>query len=165
MSQPDSITILGEGGADKLLGYGDMLYKNSTMPNYERYQGAFITPEETNKIVDYIIKHNKAYFNDDLAKFIENAVNPPAPEKGAPSMGLGSELDDTMFIQALQYVIDTGGASISSLQRRFRIGFSKAGNYIDRMAELGYVSGNEGSKARRVLITREEFEERYGQNN
>ena len=76
--------------------------------------------------------------------------------------GIGSEADDSLFVQALAYVIEVGGASISSLQRRFRIGFSKAGNYIDRMAELGYISGNEGSKARRVLITKEEFDERYG---
>ena len=163
MGQPDSMTILGESGAEKLLGNGDMLYKNSGMPNYERYQGAFITAKETNEIVDYIIKNNKAYFNDDLAKYLEDAVNPPVPEKSAVNgTGIGSEADDSLFVQALAYVIEVGGASISSLQRRFRIGFSKAGNYIDRMAELGYISGNEGSKARRVLITKEEFDERYG---
>ena len=163
MGQPDSMTILGESGAEKLLGNGDMLYKNSGMPNYERYQGAFITAKETNEIVDYIIKNNKAYFNDELAKYLEDAVNPPVPEKSAINgTGIGSEADDSLFVQALAYVIEVGGASISSLQRRFRIGFSKAGNYIDRMAELGYISGNEGSKARRVLITKEEFDERYG---
>ena len=163
MGQPDSMTILGESGAEKLLGNGDMLYKNSGMPNYERYQGAFITAKETNEIVDFIIKNNKAYFNDDLAKYLENAVNPPVPEKSnVNGTGIGSEADDSLFVQALAYVIEVGGASISSLQRRFRIGFSKAGNYIDRMAELGYISGNEGSKARRVLITKEEFDERYG---
>ena len=154
MGQPDSMTILGESGAEKLLGNGDMLYKNSGMPNYERYQGAFITAKETNEIVDFIIKNNKAYFNDDLAKYLENAVNPPVPEKSMSNgTGIGSEADDSLFVQALAYVIEVGGASISSLQRRFRIGFSKAGNYIDRMAELGYISGNEGSKARRVLIS------------
>ncbi|MCQ2399775.1 MAG: DNA translocase FtsK, partial [Clostridia bacterium] len=163
----DANTILGEGGAEKLLGYGDMRYRSPSMPNCERYQGCLVTGKEIDRVVKYIIDNNKAYFNDEVAKLLEDAVRAPEPERPAgggdskDGGGSGTETDP-MFVDALKHVIESDAASISMLQRRFQIGFSRAGRIIDVMAELGYISSNEGSKSRRVLITKEEFEEKYG---
>jgi S-DNA-T family DNA segregation ATPase FtsK/SpoIIIE len=165
-SAVDSGTILSEGGAEKLLGNGDMLYRNSVMPKCVRYQGAFISMSEVKAIVKYIKENNVAYFDDKAADEIEKTLNPPAPETetadgdGAEE-GAGGE--DKLFIDALRLVISTGSASISMLQRRFPIGYAKAGGIIDKMDRMGYISPFDGSRARQVLITKEQFEEKYGE--
>lgn len=165
MNYDDSRTILAEGGAEKLLGNGDMLYKNSQMPNYERYQGAFITMTEVNNIVTYIRENNKAYFDDDLTEYLEKAVKPKAEETDINEDDSdGNDIDD-FFLKALAFAINSGTVAISQLQRRFQIGYSRAGGLVDKMERFGFVSGFEGSKARRVLITREEFEEKFGPMN
>ena len=165
MNIPDSQTILSESGAEKLLGNGDMLYKNSQMPGCARYQGAYIHMREVNNVVNYIKEHNKAYFDDELKDFLEKAVNPqPAPStssEGASVGGGDSEYSD-IFIRALWFAVNSGTISISSMQRRFGMGFSKAGGIMDKMDRMGFVSPNEGGRARRVLLTREECEEKFG---
>jgi len=158
----DSMTILAEGGAEKLLGRGDMLYKNSEMSNLDRYQGTYLSPEEIDKVVSYIIKNNKAYFNQEVAEMLERVVKPQEPNRPMAVFGGGIADDDPLFIQALRHVIESEVASTSMLQRRFQIGHSRAGGIIDKMEGLGYISGNEGCKSRRVLLTMEEFEEKYG---
>lgn len=158
----DSMTILAEGGAEKLLGRGDMLYKNSEMSNLDRYQGTYLSPDEIDKVVSYIIKNNKAYFNQELAEMLERVVKPQEPNRPMAVFGGGIADDDPLFIQALRHVIESEVASTSMLQRRFQIGHSRAGGIIDKMEGLGYISGNEGCKSRRVLLTMEEFEEKYG---
>ncbi len=161
----DSQTILDKAGAEKLLGYGDMLYKNSVMPDSERYQGAFISKFEVSNVVSYIIEKNKAYFDDDLAEYLERAVKPKAEENsssGESDEGMEGGENNELFLKALALAINTGSISISLLQRRFQIGYSRAGGLVDKMERMGFISGNEGSKARRVLITREEYEERFG---
>ena len=165
MNFMDSQTILNEVGAEKLLGYGDMLYRNSGMPNCERYQGTFVSPVEINRVVKYIIENNEAYFNDELAQYLENAVKPP--ESDLTVGGDGGDVsthngEDAAFIQALKLVMSAGQASISMLQRRFQMGYPRAASMIDKMEVLGYVAPNEGSKARRILITEEQFNEKYG---
>jgi len=164
MNFADSNTILSEGGAEKLLGNGDMLYKNSGMAAYERYQGAWISDEEINNVVSYIIEKNKAYFDDDLQEFLEKETN-PKPEDNGADMEVGgadpNEIDD-FFLKALWLAVTSGTVSISQLQRRFQIGYARAGGLVDKMERMGFVSGNEGSKARRVLLTREDFEARFG---
>jgi S-DNA-T family DNA segregation ATPase FtsK/SpoIIIE len=166
MNFMDSQTILGEAGAEKLLGYGDMLYRNSGMPNCDRYQGTFVSPVEINRVVKYIIDNNEAYFNDELAKYLENAVKPPENDLTVGGDGGsghdGAMGEDKAFIEALRLVMGSGQASISMLQRRFQMGYPRAASMIDKMERLGYVAPNEGSKARRVLITEEQFNEKYG---
>lgn len=163
----DSSTILGGiGGAEKLLGNGDMLFKNSTMNDYERYQGAFISDSEINNIVSFIKEHNKAYFDDDLAEYLENADKPepeelPPADNAAGLFGNNSENED-LFKRALALGVLTGSISISQLQRRFGIGYARAGGIIDKMEKMKYISPSEGSKPRRVLITREAFEQQFG---
>lgn len=165
MSAPDSITILSEGGAEKLLGNGDMLYKNSSMAESERYQGAWLSDREIANIVSYIKEKNAAYYDDELKDYLDKAMRPKQEETAATGAGDDDDGDgiDEFFLKALWLAITSNSVSISQLQRRFQIGYARAGGLVDKMERLGFVSGNEGSKARRVLITREEFEQRFGQ--
>ncbi len=164
MNFNDSQTILSEAGAEKLLGNGDMLYKNSQMPGVARYQGAYIHMREVNNVVNYIKEKNVAYFDDELQEFLEKAAN-PQPEAPVSSENAGADGGENsdIFLRALWFGVNAGTISISAMQRRFGIGFSKAGGIMDKMDRMGLVSQNEGSKARRVLLTREEYEQRFGQ--
>jgi S-DNA-T family DNA segregation ATPase FtsK/SpoIIIE len=162
MNFADSQTILGEAGAEKLLGNGDMLYKNSTMPGYERYQGAFITAREINSVVSYVKEKNKAYFDDELQDRLEKEVNPKPEEPSISETSSSGGENDALFLQALWFAVNLGTISISSLQRRFSIGFPKAGGLFDKMERMGFIAPNEGSKARKVTLTREEYESRFG---
>lgn len=163
MTFGDSQTILGEAGAEKLLGRGDMLYKGAEMGAGVRYQGAFVSGDEIDKVVQFIIGNNEAYFNEELAEKLEKTGKEEEEEMSSDGEHVSNtELLDPLFITALQAVIDANSASISMLQRRFQIGYSKAGGLIDKMEQMGYISSFEGSKARKVLITRERFDELYG---
>lgn len=162
MNFADSQTILGGAGAEKLLGNGDMLYKDSSMGDYERYQGAYISGREVTNIVNYIKEHNKAYFDDGVQEFLDKETKPKQEESSIEGGGEESgELNDLM-LKALWLAVNTQSVSISSLQRRFQIGYARAGGLVDKMEQMGFVSPNEGSKARRVLITKEEFLSRFG---
>ena len=166
MNFADSQTILAEGGAEKLLGNGDMLYKNSSMAEPERYQGAWISDREINNVVNYIIEHNQAYFDDDLKEFLDKSVRPREEDTDGES-GMGGDGDESegvneFFLKVLWLAVNSGTVSISQLQRRFQIGYARAGGLVDKMERMGFVSANEGSKARRVLLSKEEFENRFG---
>ena len=140
-----------------------MLYKNSSMAEPERYQGAWISDREINNVVTYIKEHNAAYFDDELKEFLEQSVRPRQDDAEGDS-GRDDDGDgvDELFLKALWLAVNSGTVSISQLQRRFQIGYARAGGLVDKMERMGFVSANEGSKARRVLISREEFEERFG---
>ena len=132
------------------------------MPGFERYQGAFITMREVNNVVNYIKEHNTAYYDDDLTEYLEKAVKPKVDESTSnDNKDDANEIDD-FFLKALSFAINSGTVAISQLQRRFQIGYARAGGLVDKMERFGFVSGYEGSKARRVIITREEFEEKFG---
>jgi len=164
MNFADSQTILGGAGAEKLLGYGDMLYKDSSMGDYERYQGAYVSGAEITNLVNYIKEKNKAYFDEDVKEFLDKETR-PQPEESAPigdDEGGGDDENSLLFLKALWLGVNTGQMSISLLQRRFRVGYGRAGSIVDKMERQGYVSGNEGSKARRVLLTKEEFIDKFG---
>jgi len=167
MNFADSQTILSGGGAEKLLGNGDMLYKDSTMGDYERYQGAYISNREIANVVNFIKENNKAYFNEDVKEYLDKESNPRSEESAVSYSGGVGETGDAfesndLLVKALALAVCTGSISISQLQRRFQIGYAKAGGLVDKMERNGYVSANEGAKARRVLMTREEFEQKYG---
>ncbi len=166
MNFNDSQTILSEAGAEKLLGNGDMLYKNTRMSSVERYQGAYICGREVNNIVGYIKEKNKAYFDDELKEFLDRETRPKQEESVSDGGDNGGGSDpnevDQFFLKALWLAVNTETVSISQLQRRFQIGYSRAGGLVDKMERMGFVSANEGSKARRVLLSREQFEERFG---
>ena len=159
----DSQTILGMGGAEKLLGKGDMLYKNSNMSDYTRYQGAFISNREIYNVVEYIKEKNTAYYDDEIMQYVDNATK-PAPEEpssGAEEGGANEEFSE-FFLKALWFAVKQGSISISLLQRRFSIGWPRAGSIFDKMEHKGFIAPNEGGKARRVLLTQEEYVARFG---
>ena len=164
MNFNDSQTILSEAGAEKLLGNGDMLYKTARMSATERYQGAYISSREVNSVVNYIKENNTAYFDDELQSYLDKESRPKQEESGYDGGDNGddsNEIND-FFLKALWLAVNTETVSISQLQRRFQIGYSRAGGLVDKMERMGFVSANEGSKARRVLLTKEQFEERFG---
>ena len=134
------------------------------MGNYERYQGAYISGREITNIVNYIKEKNTAYFDEELQEYLENETN-PKPEESSYEVGEeGNDPNEVneFFLKALWLAVNTQSVSISQLQRRFQIGYSRAGGLVDKMERMGFVSPNEGSKARKVLLTREEFENRFG---
>ena len=153
----DSRTILDASGAEKLLGYGDMLYKTDTMTFPFRVQGAFLSSEEVQNVVQYVKEHNEAYFDERVQDFINN-------DKSAGGGG-GGDADDSVeavYIDALRHVVQIGQASISMIQRRCSVGYPKAGKIIEWMENMGYISAFDGAKARKVLLTQEEFDSKYG---
>ena len=133
------------------------------MPECERYQGAWISDRELTNVVNYIKERNESYFDDDLKDYLDKSTNQSREEstfEGESEDG-ESEVSD-LFKKALWLAINTGTVSISQLQRRFQIGYPRAGGLVDKMQQLGYVSENDGGRARKVLITREEFEQKFG---
>lgn len=162
MNYADSSTILSEGGAEKLLGNGDMLYKNSSMSECERYQGAWISNREITNVVNYIKEHNEAYFDDELSEYLEKSTKPKQEDLPESDGEEGENEVNEFFLKALWLAVNSGTVSISQLQRRFQIGYGRAGGLVDKMERMGFISGNEGAKARRVFLTREEFEEKFG---
>lgn len=160
-SATDSVTILTEGGAESLLGNGDCLYKTSQMFALERVQDAFISKEEMDAVIDYIKAHNKCYYNNDALKAINAEANPPAStdnEQNSSSNGnLNDDGSDNLMYEALRYVIENNGVSISRLQRKYRIGFNRAASIVDWMTEKGYISQPLENKTRKILISMEEY--------
>jgi len=150
-SQVDSRTILDMGGAEKLLGRGDMLYYPSGASKPIRVQGAFITEQEVESIVSCIKNQNEGPIYD-MEVLKEVTANQDEQNNG---------FEDELLPDAIEVVIDAGQASISLLQRRLRIGYARAARLIDEMEVRGLVSGFDGSKPRNVLITKEEFENQY----
>ncbi|MDR0850384.1 MAG: DNA translocase FtsK [Christensenellaceae bacterium] len=157
----DSRTILGCGGADKLLGRGDMLYMASSSPAPIRLQGAFVDTPEIAAIIKYVKEHNETHFDEELE--VQITSNPDTGDKGEASAGGGNTGGvDALMQDALKLVIDSGNASVSMLQRRFSIGFNRAARIVDQMEEAGFVGPQDGSKSRKVYITMEHFNELFG---
>ena len=157
----DSRVILDQTGAQKLLGKGDFLY---TMPGLAapiRVQSAFISPEESQRVVNFIKNNNEAYFDEEATAFI-NSRGGYAGDPSDPLVGDKGGAVDPIYIEALKYVILSGSASISMIQRKCSTGYSRAGKIIEWMEDMGYISPFDGAKARKVLITKEEFESKYG---
>lgn len=155
-SQVDSRTILDSVGAEKLLGKGDMLFFPAGAPKPSRVQGAFVSDDEVEKIVDFIKSNGTANYSEDILESIENS-NKSDKELAAES----AEDDDTdpFLMDAIQTVVETGQASTSFIQRRFKVGYARAGRIIDQMEERGVISGYQGSKPREVLMTLERLNE------
>lgn len=145
-SQIDSRTILDQGGAEKLLGAGDMLYASGEMSQPERLQSAFISEDEVKKVVQYL---KKAY-EDELPNTIELSGS---IDKGGNLFGMDMENDgdDDLYEDARTIVIETGKASTSYLQRKLGIGYARAAKLIDMLEERGVVGAGNGAKPREVL--------------
>ncbi|MFS8540881.1 MAG: DNA translocase FtsK, partial [Tissierellales bacterium] len=147
-SQIDSRTILDMSGAEKLLGKGDMLFSPSHLSKPVRVQGAFVSDEEVKKVVDFLKSQSTAEYDEEIISTIENEMN---------FNNLNDDVD-VLLPDAISIVVEEGQASISMLQRRLKIGYARAARIIDQMEERGIVSGYEGSKPRKVLISKEELD-------
>ena len=156
-SQVDSRTILDMAGAEKLLGKGDMLFYPTGIPKPVRIQGAFVSDKEVEKIVSFLKKDGEAIYSEEIIEKIEKA-NVSDKEK-AMLEEEGDDDVDPFLNDAIEVVIDMGQASASAIQRKFKVGYARAGRIIDQMEERGIISGYQGSKPREVLITRERWEE------
>jgi S-DNA-T family DNA segregation ATPase FtsK/SpoIIIE len=150
-SQVDSRTILDISGAEKLLGKGDMLFYPVGAPKPVRIQGAYITEEEVEKLINYCKKQKEPAYEKNLSDFNEVGVDKSHEET------------DELFEEAVKVVLDSGQASISMLQRRLRIGYARAARLIDEMEQRGIVGEYEGTKPREILISKEHYE-KYFQN-
>ncbi len=155
-SQIDSRTILDQVGAEKLLGKGDMLFFPTGAPKPVRVQGAFVSDKEVEKIVDFLKSNGETTYRDDITEYIEKTN---CTDKEIDEGIMDDDETDPLLNEAIQTVIETGQASTSFIQRRFKVGYARAGRIIDQMEERGIISGYQGSKPREVLMTKERWEE------
>ena len=153
-SQVDSRTILDMGGAEKLLGRGDMLFSPVGSQKPIRIQGCFVSDSEIESIAGFVKKTQEADYNEKIAEEIErNAV----AEKGDSSSDEPEGSSDPMMPDAIKCIVEAGQASTSLLQRRLRLGYARAGRLIDEMEQMGIVGPRDGSKPRQVLITYQQW--------
>ena len=155
-SQVDSRTILDSVGAEKLLGKGDMLFFPAGAPKPSRVQGAFVSDDEVEKIVDFIKSNGTATYSEDILESIENGNK---TDKEIAQEQAEDDETDPFLMDAIQTVVETGQASTSFIQRRFKVGYARAGRIIDQMEERGVISGYQGSKPREVLMTLDKWNE------
>ena len=154
-SQVDSRTILDMVGAEKLLGKGDMLFYPSGVPKPIRVQGSFVSDKEVEKIVDFLKSNGEASYSEDIIEKIETAKGTDKEVKEKDD----DDDTDELLMEAIDVVVETRQASTSFIQRRFKVGYARAGRIIDQMEERGIISGYQGSKPREVLMTKERLAE------
>ncbi len=159
----DSKTVLDGGGAEKLLGKGDMLFKPQDKPEPRRVQGAYVSNPEIAKVVEFIKEHNKPVYDEATGKAIKN----PYQDKsgGNSEGGLDSQEFDPLIKDVLFMFIQNKQASGSMISRRYSVGFNRAGRMMDQMERAGFIGPQEGSKPRQVLITMEEYNAIFGDKN
>lgn len=156
----ESRIILDNAGAEKLIGMGDMLYAPIGCGKPLRVQGAFVSDEERDGIVEFIKRQSTAQYSEDVIAQIEKA----AEDKGANGKGRSDDDEptakseyDELLPQAVDVIFDTKQASVSMLQRRLKLGYSRAARIVDQMEEIGIIGPFEGSKPRQILITRDQW--------
>lgn len=155
----DSRTIIDMNGAEKLLGKGDMLFYPTGYPKPVRVQGSFVSDQEVQKVVDYLIQnYGDATYSDELEEHMNADLG---VDSGATLISSSEESDnrDLYFADAGRLIIEKEKASIGMLQRMFKIGFNRAARIMDQLAEAGVVGPEEGTKPRKVLMSKEEFEQ------
>ncbi len=146
-SQTDSRVILDQGGAEALLGQGDMLFRGAGTSKLQRIQGAFITEDEIARITKHWAKQGEPEFEEELLETRE------VVEEGVEAGGEFDPDSDDLLDEAIRIVVETETASVSMIQRRLRVGYTRAGRLIDMLERRGVISGYEGSKPRQVLIS------------
>ena len=160
-SSVDSRTILDHNGAEQLLGWGDMLYAPTGSFAPTRVQGCFLSDEEVNRIAKHVKDANPSTYDPDILEKLDEIAN--GGESGGADIIINSSDmsggDGGLFEQAVEFAIQDGQISTSTLQRRLKIGYARAGRLTDEMEERGIVAAKDGSKPRKCLITREEWDE------
>jgi len=164
-SSLESRIILDATGAEKLVGRGDMLYAPLGSGKPQRVQGCFITPEEIDRVVNFVKSTGEAQYSDEVMRKIEESMQ-EKEKKGSGSGGAASSSasmadddGDELLPTAVEVVLETGQASVSMLQRRLKLGYSRAARLVDQMEERGIVGPFEGSKPRQLLISKERWQE------
>lgn len=155
-SAMESRIILDAAGAEKLIGMGDMLYSPLGSGKPMRVQGAYVSDEEREDVIDFIKRGSAPEYSDDILEQIEKAAEEPA-EAEAPAAA--KQQFDELLPQAVDVIFETKQASVSMLQRRLKLGYSRAARLVDQMEQLGIVGPFEGSKPRQVLITKQQWQE------
>ena len=160
----DSRTIMDEQGAEKLLGRGDMLFKSVSMPKPTRVQGCWISDKEVERVVDFLKNKFTLDYDDDVIKEVERQAElVKGNDKSSDSSGFESgdiDVSDDKLEDAIRIVVENGQASVSTLQRKLKLGFGRAARLVDVMEEMGIVGPSQGSKPREVLMTKEQYYER-----
>ena len=161
-SAMESRIILDQAGAEKLVGHGDMLYAPIGTGKPPRIQGAFVSDEEREEIVNFIKANGEANYDPEIQSSIDAAAAEKEKEKDKGSRAESVEETesgdfDELLPQAVDVVFETKQASVSMLQRRLKLGYSRAARIVDQMEEIGVVGPFEGSKPRRILLTREQW--------
>ncbi len=154
-SSVDSRTILDMGGAEKLLGKGDMLFYPSKYPKPKRIQGAFISDGEVERLVDFVRSNNE------IKNTVESKIERAIEDK---KVNIDNE-KDPLFKEAVELVVNDEQASISYIQRKLKVGYSRAGRIVDQMEEMGIIGPHEGSKPRKLLKTKEELDMILGEED
>lgn len=167
-SSLESRIILDNSGAEKLIGAGDMLYAPLGVGKPIRIQGAFVSDEEREKVIDFAKEGATVEYNEEIINQIEQAVSSEDKPAGngddrADESGFGADYDE-MLPQAVDVIFETKQASVSMLQRRLKLGYARAARIVDQMEEIGIVGPFEGSKPRQVLITKEQWDEMRAAN-
>ena len=157
----ESRIILDDMGAEKLVGRGDMLYAPLGSGKPIRVQGCFITPEEIDRVVRFVKSTGEAQYSDEVMRKIEESVQEKDKKGGGASAEAPAPSDETdeLLPAAVDVILETGQASVSMLQRRLKLGYSRAARLVDQMEERGYVGPFEGSKPRQLLITKAKWQE------
>ena len=156
----ESRIILDNNGAEKLIGMGDMLYAPLGCGKPLRVQGAFVSDEERDAIVSFIKEQSTANYSEDIIAQIEKAAEDKSSGSTGGELVPASENKpdyDELLPQAVDVIFDTKQASVSMLQRRLKLGYSRAARIIDQMEEMGIIGPFEGSKPRQIIITREQW--------
>ncbi|MBO4637908.1 MAG: DNA translocase FtsK [Clostridiales bacterium] len=153
---PDSRTILDSVGAEKLLGKGDMLYAPISAPKPIRGQGAFLTDKEVESVVTYLKNRYGPYYDENIMKLINSGIDDGSSTSSGNGNGEPSD-EDELLDDAVNTVIEAGSASVSILQRRLGVGYPRAGKLIDALEKMHVIGPFEGSKPRKVLITKTEW--------
>jgi|GEM_PF-3165491 len=155
-SQVDSRTILDVAGAEKLIGRGDMLFRPIGAQKLSRAQGAFISEAEVEAVIGTLSQMGQPEYHAEITEAREEEADSAFPDDAA---------DDDLFSDALQVVIESGQASVSNLQRRLRIGFTRAGRLIDMMEQRGYIGPHQGSKTREVRVSMDQVVRPYSERD
>lgn len=163
-SQTDSRVILDVSGAEKLLGNGDMLYMPVGLPKPVRVQGCFVSDKEVERVVEFIKQTLQAEYDELVMEEVERQTEMVASAQDSKSSGNSDSGDidtsDERLEEAIDFVVESGTCSTSSLQRRLKLGYGRAARLVDIMEEMGIVGPLEGSKPRQVLMTKQEWAER-----
>jgi S-DNA-T family DNA segregation ATPase FtsK/SpoIIIE len=152
-SKVDSRTVLDANGADKLLGRGDLLFLKPGETKLIRAQGSYLQDKEIDRVVEFIKAQVKPVYEEDM---FDSATSP---------FSVANQEKDELFDEAVRMIMESNQASVSILQRRLRLGYTRAARLIDSMEEAGLVGPYEGSKPRKILADREEWLTKYTQSN